>query len=294
MTHPALRTTTDLEERPRGTAELPVIIIRPSEGWIPLDLRELWEYWDLLSVLIWRGIRVRYKQTVIGGAWALLQPLLSMGVLSVLFGHLVRVPSEGVPYPLFVLSALVPWTYFTHALTKASHSLVAHRMLLTKVYFPRLIIPLAAVLAGFVDFLIAFLLLPVLMLYYGVTPTAAILTLPLFILLAIATALGVGLWLATVNVAYRDVANALPFLTQLWFFATPVAYPGRLLPEPWHIIFGLNPMAGVVEGFRWALLGHTPHAPGSLLAVSALAVAGVLVGGLYYFRRKEDTFADVV
>ena len=294
MTHPALRTTTDLEERHRGTAELPVIRIRPSEGWIPLDLRELWEYWDLLSVLVWREIRVRYKQTAIGGAWALLQPLLSMGVLSVLFGHLVRVPSEGVPYPLFVLSALVPWTYFTHALTKASHSLVAHRMLLTKVYFPRLIIPLAAVLAGFMDFLIAFLLLPVLMLYYGVIPTAAILTLPLFILLAIATALGVGLWLATVNVAYRDVANTLPFLTQLWFFATPVAYPSRLLPEPWHIIFGLNPMAGVVEGFRWALLGHTPHAPGSLLAVSALAVAGVLVGGLYYFRRKEDTFADVV
>jgi lipopolysaccharide transport system permease protein len=272
----------------------PVTIIIPPAGRVRLQLGELWEYRDLLYFLIWRDMKVRYKQTIIGATWAILQPLLTMVVFSVLFGRLFNVSTGEIPYPIFAYSALVPWTYFTHALTKSTYSMVADQALITKVYIPRLILPLAAVLAGFVDFVIALIILFFLMFYYKLAPTLAILTLPLFTLLTIATAWGVSLWLAPLNAEYRDIANALPFLTQLWLFATPIAYPSNLIPERWRVIYGLNPMVGVVEGFRWALLGSANQSPGPMLAVSAVAVVVLLVSGLYFFRRKEETLADVV
>jgi lipopolysaccharide transport system permease protein len=272
---------------------VPVTVIRPSRGWISLTLRDLWEYRELLYFLTWRDIKVRYKQTVLGAAWAVIQPFFTMVVFSVFFGRLARMPSEGVPYPVFAYSALVPWMYFANALTQASNSLVEHERVITKVYFPRLILPMASVLAGLLDFVIAFTVLVAMMLFCGIVPTGAIWTVPLFVLLAIATALGVGLWLSALNVQYRDVRYTIPFLIQFWLFASPIAYPSNLVPEPWRAIYGLNPMAGVVEGFRWALLGKA-QAPGPLLAFSVLMMVGLLVGGLYYFRRMEDTFADVV
>lgn len=272
----------------------PVIIINPPAGWVHLELHELWQYRDLLYFLIWRDIKIRYKQTVIGATWAIIQPLLTMVVFTVLFGRLARVSSEGIPYPIFAYSALVPWTYFTHALNKSIDSIVNQKALITEVYFPRLILPIAAALAGLVDFVIAFLILLILMFYYSLVPTLAIFTLPLFILLVIATSLGIGLWLAALNVEYRDISNAVPFFIQLWLFATPIAYPSNLIPEPWRAFYRLNPMAIVVEGFRWALLGGTSQPPGLILLISSVSVAGLLLGGLYFFRRKEETFADVV
>ena len=269
------------------------VIMRPSRGWVPLGLADVWEYRELFYFLIWRDIKVRYKQTVLGAAWAIIQPFFTMVVFSVFFGRLAKIPSDGLPYPLFAYCALLPWQLFAHALTESSNSLVASERLITKVYFPRLVIPLAAVLSGLMDFAIAFLVLLGMMAYYRIAPTTAVATLPLFILLAVATALGVGLWLSALNVQYRDVRHTIPFLTQFWLFATPIAYPASLVPEAWQALFGLNPMAGVVEGFRWALLG-TAHAPGPLLAVSVVVVLALLVGGLYYFRRMEKTFADVV
>lgn len=269
------------------------IIIRPSRGWVPLKLGDLWEYRELLYFLVWRDVKVRYKQTVIGIAWAIIQPFFTMVVFSIFFGQLARMPSDGLPYPIFAYTALLPWSLFTHALTGSSASLVANQNLITKVYFPRLVIPISAVLAGLVDFGIAFCVLLGLMLYYSIVPTLAILTLPLLLMLAVATALGVGLWLSALNVQYRDVQYAIPFLQQFWLFATPVAYPSSLVPERWRAVLGLNPMAGVVEGFRWALLGKAPP-PGPLMAVSVAVVVVLLIGGLYYFRRMEKTFADVV
>ena len=274
-------------------ASLSVTIIGPSKGWVPLKLRELWEYRELLYFFIWRDIKVRYKQTVLGAAWAIIQPFFTMVVFSIFFGRLAGIPSGGVPYPIFAYSALVPWMYFANALTQASNSLVAQERMITKVYFPRLLIPLASVLAGLVDFAIAFTVLLGMMFYYGIIPTVAVWTVPFFVLLATATALGVGLWLSALNVQYRDVRYAIGFLSQFWLFATPVAYPSSLVPQPWRVIYGLNPMAGVVEGFRWALLGQA-QAPGPMLVVSLLTVVGLLAGGLYYFRRMEQTFADVV
>jgi lipopolysaccharide transport system permease protein len=272
---------------------LPVTIIRPSKGWAPLKLRELWEYRELLYFLTWRDIKVRYKQTYLGAAWAILQPFLTMIIFSIVFGRLAKIPSEGVPYPVFAYTALVPWMYFANALTHASSSLVEQERMITKVFFPRLIIPLAAILAGLLDFMIAFVVLIGLMFYYGISPTAAIWTVPLFVLLATATALGVGLWLSALNVHYRDVQYVVPFVAQLWLFATPVAYPSSLVHGPWRAILGVNPMAGVVEGFRWALLGKA-GASIAALAISLLMVIGLLLSGLYYFRRMEKTFADVV
>jgi len=260
---------------------------------VDLGLGELWRHAGLITLLIWRELKIRYEQTVTGFVWVILQPLVTTVVFSVLFGKLVGVRSDGLPYPVFAYSALVPWTYFVHALTKSTTSLVSFESVITKVYFPRLAIPVAAVLAGLVDFLIVLVGLAGMMLFYGIVPTVAIWTLPLFTLFAVAAALGVGLWLAALNVQYRDVANALPFVIQLWFFVTPIAYPSSLIPEPWRAIYGLNPMAGVVEGFRWAVLGHGP-VPVALVTVSALTTVGLLLGGLYYFRRKEDLFADVV
>jgi lipopolysaccharide transport system permease protein len=262
-------------------------------GWHALDLAELWRYRDLLYFLTARDILVRYKQTLLGVGWAVIQPVFTMVVFSLFFGRLAGIPSDGVPYPVFAFCALLPWQIFATALTSAGNSLVQNQNLITKVYFPRLAIPLAVVGSSLVDFAIAFAVLVVLMLAYGVVPGAAVVTLPLFLLLAVAAALAVGLWLSALNVRYRDVRYVLPFLVQIWLLATPVAYPSSLIPERWRWLYGLNPMAGVVEGFRWALLG-VDSSPGPMLAVSAVVTAMLLVGGLYYFRRVERTFADVV
>lgn len=271
----------------------PTIVIEPPRGWALVDLREIWRYHELLYFLTWRDIKVRYKQTVIGAAWAVLQPFLTMVVFSVIFGRLVNVPSDGVPYPVFSYVALLPWTFFATALNRSSASLVYDANLISKVYFPRLIVPIAAVLAPLVDFAIAFIMLLGMMLFYGIVPDVAVLALPLFLALAFLTALGAGFWLSALNVKYRDVGYAVPFLTQVWLFVTPVAYPSSIIPERWQWLYGLNPLAGVVEGFRWALLG-TENPPGVIMIVSAVAVIALLAGGLLYFRRMEDEFADVV
>ncbi len=272
---------------------MPTLIIRPSTGWMPLNLPDLWHYRELIYFLTWRDIKVRYKQTVLGAAWAVIQPFMTMVVFSIVFGRLAGIPSEGLPYPIFAYCALLPWQLFAHSLTQSSNSLVANERLITKVYFPRLVVPLSAVVAGLLDFLIAFVVLIGMMMYYHVKPTAAVWTVPLFLLLGVGAALGVGLWLSALNVQYRDVRYTIPFLTQFWLFVTPVAYPSTLVPPSWRPLYGVNPMAGVVEGFRWALLGKA-EGPGALLPVSVAIVILVLVSGLYYFRRMERTFADVV
>ena len=274
-------------------AQVPVTIIEPSRGWISLKLKELIEYRDLLFFLAWRDVSVRYKQTVLGAAWAIIQPFFSMVVFSLFFGHLAKIPSEGLPYPIFSYAAMLPWQYFATATTNSSNSLVGSSSLLTKVYFPRLVIPLASVLPPVIDFAIAFVVLLGMMVYYGIAPTWNVLFLPLFLLLALVTALGVGLWLSAMNVQYRDIRYAVPFLVQFWMFASPVTYPSSLVPEQWRALDGINPMASVIEGFRWALLGTT-SGPGPMTAVSAVAALFLLVSGAYYFRRMEKTFADVV
>jgi lipopolysaccharide transport system permease protein len=273
--------------------EVPVTMIRPSRGWISLNLRDLWEYRELLYFLTWRDIKVRYKQTVLGAAWAIIQPFFTMVVFSLFFGRLARMPSDDIPYPIFSYAALVPWTFFANGLSASSNSLVGSANLIKKVYFPRLVIPISSVLSGGVDFVLAFVVLLGMMLFYGIVPTAAAAWLPLLLLLALVTALGAGLWLTAMNVQFRDVRYAVPFLVQAWMFATPIAYPSSLLDEPWRTLYGINPMAGVVEGFRWALLG-TETPPGPIVLVSALVAVGLLISGAYYFRRMEKTFADVV
>jgi lipopolysaccharide transport system permease protein len=274
-------------------SELPHTRIEPSKGWISLDLRDLWQYRELLFFLAWRDIKVRYKQTALGAAWAVIQPLFTMLVFALFFGRLAKVPSDGIPYPLFSYTALLPWQLFAYALTESSNSVVASERLITKVYFPRLVVPLASILSGLVDFVIAFTLVVGMMVWYGVRPTWAVLTLPFFVIFTMATALGVGLWLSALNVQYRDVRYTLTFIVQFWLIASPVAYSSTLVPARWRPFYGLNPMAGVIEGFRWALLGKA-QAPGTMLWVSVVVVAVVLVGGLYYYRRMEKTFADVV
>jgi lipopolysaccharide transport system permease protein len=273
--------------------DVPVTRIRPPNHWQGLNLAELWRYRELLLLLTLRDIRLRYKQTVLGIAWVVLQPLLTMAVFTIFFGNLGGIPSDGKPYALFVLAALLPWQLFAYALTQSSNSLVNEQRLITKVYFPRLIVPLASVLSGVVDFLVAFVLMVVGMTFFGVAPTWGVLTVPAFLLLALLAALAVGLWLSALNVQYRDVRYTIPFLTQFWMFVTPVAYPASLVPAAYRPLYGLNPMAGVVEGFRWALLG-TEAPDWGLMAVSAGTVLVLLVGGLFYFRRMEKTFADVV
>lgn len=272
---------------------VPVLRIQPSHGWVSLQWREFWAYRELLYFLTWRDIKVRYKQTVLGAAWAIIQPFLTMVVFSLFFGKLASVPSDGIPYPIFSYAGLVPWTFFAYGLSQASNSLVGSSNLIKKVYFPRLIVPVSSVLSGVIDFALAFLVLFAMMLFYGISPTVNVIWLPALLLLAAAASLGTGLWLSALNVQFRDVRYTLPFLTQFWLFATPIAYPSSLLSKPWRTLYGLNPMAGVVEGFRWALLG-TGTAPGALILVSALATALMLVLGLFYFRRMEKTFADVV
>ena len=267
--------------------------IQRSSGWVALRLRELWEYRELLFFLVWRDIKVRYKQTVLGASWAIIQPFMTMVVFSLFFGRLAKIPSDGVPYPIFSYAGLVPWTFFANGLMQSSNSLVGSAHLIKKVYFPRLTVPIATVLAGVLDFFLAFAVLLVMMLFYGVLPNANVLWLPMFLLLALITALGVGLWLSAMNVQFRDIKFIVPFVTQFWLLATPIAYPSSLLSEPWRTIYGINPMVGVVEGFRWALLG-TNTAPRATIGLSAITALVILVSGAFYFRRMERTFADVV
>jgi lipopolysaccharide transport system permease protein len=277
---------------PAAPSTRPTTVIAPSKGWQSLQLGELWAYRELLYFLVWRDVKVRYKQTQLGIAWALIPPIMTMLVFTVIFGNLAKIDSNGIPYPIFSFVGLLPWQLFSLALTNTSNSLVNSSALIRKVYFPRLAVPIASVLAGLVDFAIAFVVLIGLMFYYQIVPTAAILVLPAFILLTIVTVLGIGLWLSALNVQYRDIRYVVPFLTQLWMFMTPVLYPSSLIEGQWRIIYGLNPMAGVVEGFRWALLGSDP--PGAMILVSASVSVLMLVSGLFYFRRVERSFADVV
>ena len=267
--------------------------IEPTSGWGRLKLGELWRHRELVYFMTWRDIKIRYKQTALGASWAIIQPLFTMLVFSIFLGKLAKVPSDGLPYPLFTFAALVPWTFFSSGLVQSSNSLVGSATLIRKVYFPRLAIPLGTVFAGLVDFLIAFGVLLGMMAFYRQAPTANVIYLPLFVLLSVMTSLGTGLWLSAMNVKYRDVRYMVPFLTQFWLFATPVAYPSNMLSEEWKMVYGLNPMAGVVEGFRWALLGvDTP--PGPMIWVSAVVALLMLVTGVIYFTRTEKSFADVV
>ncbi len=273
--------------------QLPELTIRARHGWAALRLGELWQYRELLAFLAWRDIKVRYKQTVMGASWAIIQPFFTMVVFSLFFGRLGKIPSDGIPYPIFAYAALVPWQFFSTGLNQAATCLVTDARLITKIYFPRMIVPLSTVLSGLVDFVLAFSVLLGMMFYFGLAPTVQVLWLPVFVLLTVTTALGAGLWLAALNVQFRDVRYTLPFLTQVWLFATPIAYPSSLLSEPWRTVYGINPMVGVVEGFRWALLGAETE-PGGMFLVSCLASLLLLVSGAFYFRRMESTFADIV
>jgi lipopolysaccharide transport system permease protein len=286
-------TPVDQADKVHRPAAAPVVTIRPPKGWASLDLREFAGAHELLYFLVLRSLKLRYKQTVLGAAWAVLQPLLTMAVFTVVFGRLARLGSDGLPYPLFALAALVPWTYFANALTQASNSLVEQHQLLTKVYFPRLLLPLAAVIAGLVDLAVAFGLLLVVLAWYGIEPSARLLAAPAFALLAAASALAPAIWLAALNVRYRDVRHVIPFLVQIWLFATPVAYSSGLVPLRWRPLYGLNPMASVVDGFRWMVAPNAPF-PAAGIVVAVAAVAVLLTGGLYFFRRLERSFADVV
>lgn len=278
---------------PKESGGNPHIVIEPPHGWQALELRDLWKYRELLYFLTWRDVKVRYKQTLLGVAWAILQPLLTMLIFSVIFGQLAKLPSDGVPYPIFTYTALLPWQLFAFALTNSSNSLVGSQNLVSKVYFPRLVIPIAAVLPGLVDFAISFLILVGMMFFYHVPLTARIFSLPAFLLLALATAIAVGLWLSALNVQYRDIKYVVPFMTMFWQYATPVAYSASLIPEKWRMLYALNPLTGVVEGFRWALLGKEGDV-GTLIWASTAIIVLMLVGGLVYFKRMENTFADVI
>jgi lipopolysaccharide transport system permease protein len=278
----------------RGIVEAkPVITLEPSRGLVSLRLADLWEYRELLFFLTWRDIKIRYKQTLLGIAWAIIQPFFTMVVFSLFFGKLARVPSDGLPYPLFAFAALVPWNFFANGLSQSSNSLVANANLLQKVYFPRLVIPLSSVLSGIIDFLFSLAMLLGMMMFYGFFPDHRLVWLLPLLLLALVASLAVGLWLSALNVKYRDVRYTIPFFTQIWLLATPIAYPSSLLPEPWRTLYGVNPMAGVVEGFRWALLG-SGTSPGPMILCSVLVSLGLLVGGAFFFRRMERTFADLI
>lgn len=270
-----------------------VTVIEPRRGLRDLGLKETWGYRELLFFLVWRDIKIRYKQTLVGAGWAIIQPVMAMVVFTIFFGRLAGLPSDGLPYPVFFLAALVPWTYFSAALTASTNSMVDNQKLITKVYFPRLILPLASVLSGLVDFGIALVVLLAMLAYYAIVPPLAILLVPLFLLMAVATALAVGLWLSALNAIYRDVRYVVPFLVQFWMFASPVVYPASLVPAKWAWLYGLNPMAGVIEGFRWSLTG-AGTGPGPMLLVSVVAVVALLVGGLLFFRRSEAVISDMV
>lgn len=290
-----------IQARSARLENLPETIIEPSHGWVALRLKELWQYRELLYFFLWRDIKVRYKQTVLGAAWAIIVPFMNMVVFSLFFGRLAKMPSDGVPYPLWNFAAMVPWQFFANGITQSANSLITGSNMIKKIYFPRLVLPISAALSGIIDFFLAFSVL--LLMIWGYTFfeiggtnvgfTSNLIWLPFFLLLAFVTSLGVGLWLSAMNVQFRDVRHAVPFLTQFWLFATPIAYPSSLVPEPWRVVYGINPMAGVVEGFRWALL-DTDTAPGPMLVASVVAAITLLVSGAYYFRRMEKTFADVV
>ncbi len=271
----------------------PDLIIEPQRGWTSLKLGELWEYRELLYFLAWRDIKVRYKEAALGASWAILQPLLTMLIFSLFFGRLAKVPSDGIPYPLFSFTALVPWTFFVMAVQQSSNSVVGSANLISKVYFPRLAIPVATVLAAMVDFGISFVVLVGMMIYYRRMPTVHALYVPFFVLLAFLASLGVGLWLSALNVKYRDIRYVVPFLLQFWMFASPIVYPTSMLPARWRTLYALNPMVGVVDGMRWSLLG-THTAPGPVIAVSALTTLLFALGGAMYFRKMENRFADIV
>jgi homopolymeric O-antigen transport system permease protein len=276
-----------------ATGTVPVTIIEPSRGWLGLDFKELWDYRELLYFLIWRDVKVKYKQTIIGAGWAILQPLITMVIFTLVFKKIADIPSDNIPYPIFAYTALLPWNLFSGGLNRSTVSLVAQSNLISKVYFPRIIVPLSATISGVVDFAIAFIILVGMMFWYGIVPTAAILSLPLFITIALVAALSVGLWLSALNVRYHDVGHAIPFLVQIWMFASPVAYPVSALPERWRLLYSLNPLAGVIEGFRWAMLGK--ESPDFVvIAVSATAMIALLFSGIVYFKRTERTFADVI
>ena len=274
--------------------DISITILRPPKGLAALNLRDLWIYRELVLFMIWRDIKVRYKQTLLGAAWAVLQPFLTMVVFTIFFGTLAEVPSDGVPYPIFTYAALLPWQLFSKALQDAARSLVSNRHMITKVYFPRLVLPLSSIVAGLVDFGIAFLVLLAMMFYYQIPLRIQMLALPLLLLLALVTALGVGLWLSALNVLYRDIAYVMPFIAQFWMYITPVVYPASMVPEQWRFLYYLNPMTGVVEGFRWALLGTHSSLPSSMIILSIVISIVVLVTGLFYFRRMERLFADMV
>lgn len=267
--------------------------IEPTRGWSSLGLRELWRFRELMYFFIWRDIKVRYKQTILGGAWAIIQPFCTMVIFSVFFGKLAKIPSESIPYPIFSFAALVPWTFFANGVSLSSTSLVSDSNLVKKVYFPRLALPIAKVMSGIVDFVLAFAMLIGFMFYYHIEPTGRVIWVPVFLLIALITAWGVSIWFSALHVQFRDVQYIIPFLVQIWLFATPIAYPSTLLPEPWRTVYGINPMVGVVEGFRWALLG-TKMTSGPMVLVSAFTSVILLVGGVYYFRRLERTFADII
>ncbi len=283
---------TDIKIPSTNSEGKPLITIEPQRGWASLELADLWHYRELLLLLTWRDIKVRYAQTALGATWAILQPLLTMVIFSVIFGRLAKLPSDGIPYPIFTYVALLPWQLFAFSLTNSSQSLVGSQNLVSKVYFPRLIIPIASVLPGLVDFAISFLVLIGMLIYYQIPLSLRILSLPLFLVLAVASALAVGLWLSALNVEYRDIRHVVPFLTLFWQYATPVAYSASLIPEKWRLLYGLNPMTGVVEGFRWALLGSGQV--DGMIWVSVVIIILLFISGLAYFKRMEATFADVI
>lgn len=271
----------------------PTIVIEPRKSLFALDRKAIWEHRELLYFLVWRDLKVRYRQTIIGIGWVILQPLMTMVIFTVVFGNFAKIPSDGLPYPIFTYAALLPWNLFANSLNRGSVSVVGNAQLVSKVYFPRLILPLSGILSPLVDFGVAFVILVGMMIWYGTLPNWGVLALPVFILLAILTALAVGLWLSALNVRYRDVGHTIPFLTQLWMFASPVAYPVGLIPERWRLLYSLNPMAGVIEGFRWALLGKESPDFG-VIVVSAVMVLALLIPGIVYFKYTERTFADVI
>jgi lipopolysaccharide transport system permease protein len=294
MTELSDRNTMDDVTSPSSLKSIrPRIVIEPPTKWTALDLKELWAYRELLFFLAWRDVKLRYRQTLLGASWAILQPLMTMVVFSIIFGQLAKLPSDGIPYPIFTYTALLPWQLFSFALTNSSSSLVSNQNLISKVYFPRLLIPFASTLAGLMDFGCAFLVLLGMMAYYRIVPTLAIVYLPLFLLLALTSALAVGIWLSALSVKYRDVRYLIPFLTQIWMYATPIAYTSTLIPKSWRLLYGLNPMTGVVDGFRWALL-NTEAQGGSMIWISAIVVLVMLISGIYYFRQMENSFADVI
>jgi len=283
---------TNQESITQPSHEVPTIIIRPPRKWVPVDFRELWEYRELLYFFTWRDVKLRYKQTGLGIAWAVIQPLLMMVIFTLFFGRLANIPSDGVPYPLFAFTALLPWTLFAEGMTRSTVSMVQNANIMTKVYFPRLIMPIASILSPLVDFLVAMGLLVIIMAYYGFVPTINAIFLPLLIVFAMMTSLAVGLWLSALNVKYRDFQYTVPFLIQIWMFASPVVYPASMIPPSWQWLYALNPMTGVIEGFRWALLGTNP--PGTMILISLGVVILILVSGVFYFRRMEQYFADIV